>query len=237
MANTKLHCSVDYHRFNGANLDTKAHLVSTGIYGNAPIFASPPLIKTAFEALVADHHDKYEAYKNGGKAQKGPYAISRTALIKAMDDTGDFVDALPGVDNDMILLAGYTPTKTGETQTVPPPVPTGVLLSLGVTGEMFGECGSITGDVFYGCILIAGQPLPEGFAINNAGQVIIMNNNGGGAGAPGKPSGVMLVLDLNKTRKKHFTGLTKGVEYYVYFFAVNNAGVSQLSQVVVLMCG
>ena len=130
MSNSKPHCSVDYHNFNGDKLDTKAHLVSEGIYSNDPPFTAPPFTQVDFDALVADHHDKWEAYKNGGKAQKGPYNTARTALINAMDKTGDFVDERPGVDDDMILLSGFTPTKTGGTKTLPPNPPTGIVRSM-----------------------------------------------------------------------------------------------------------
>ena len=236
MGNNKPHCSVDYHNFNGADLDTKAHLVSEGIYSNDPPFTGPPFTQIAFNALVTDHHDKYEAYKNGGAAQKGAYTTARTALITAMDTTGEFVDKLPGVDNDMILLSGFTPTKTGQTKTLPPDPPTGITLTLGVTGEMFSICDAQPGEVFFGSILAA-NPLPDGFAISNAGQVIIPADKPDPNPDAKAEGSIMFILDLNKQRKKHYTGLTKGVDYYNYYFAVNSAGVSQLSGPVVLMCG
>jgi len=240
MSNSKPHCSVDYHNFNGDKMDTKAHLVAEGIYGNDPPFTAPPFTELAFTALIADHHTKWEAYKNGGQAQKGPYLTSRTALVNAMDKTGDFVDERPGVDDDMILLAGFTPTKTGGTKTLPPNPPTGIQLSLGISGEMFSDCDTVTGDAFYGSVLVAGKPLPDGFTINNAGQVIVLHTpepNPNPNPNPTPETGVALIADLNKQRKKHYTGLTKGVEYYCYYYAINSGGVSQLSGPVILMCG
>ena len=43
MPNSKAHCSVDYHEFNGSDLDIKAHLVAEGIYTNNPPFTVPPV--------------------------------------------------------------------------------------------------------------------------------------------------------------------------------------------------
>lgn len=237
MPNSKAHCSVDYHEFNGSDLDIKAHLVAEGIYTNNPPFTVPPVTQLAYDALVAAHHEKYEAYKNGGKAQKGAYLTARTSLITAMDTLGDYVDKLPGVDEDMILLAGFTPTKTGNSKAVAPPVPTGIELTFGVTGEVFAECAAIAGDIFYGCMMIASKPLPDGFAISNGGQIIIPNDEAASVASAMVSNGIAAIGDLNKKRKKHFTGLTKGVEYYFYFFAVNSAGVSQLSAVQHITCG
>src|SRR5688572_6126075 len=121
---TQLHCSVDYHEFNGADLETKGHAVSTGIYDHNPPFVAPPFTKAAFDAKVEAVHNTYEAYKNNlGPVTKGNYLIARANLIADMDTLGQFVDALPGVNEGMILLAGFTPTKTGETSAVIPDVP------------------------------------------------------------------------------------------------------------------
>ena len=237
MPNPKPHCSVDYHYFNGSDLDLKAHLIEDGLYKNDPPFTLPPVKAEDYKVLVEDHHTKYEAYKNGGKAQKGPYQTSRTALITAMDALGNYVDHLPEVDNDMILLAGFTPTQTGGSKTVAPPPPSGITLTLGISGEMFSICDALPGETFYGGILVAGKPLPENFAISKAGQVIIPATKPEGNAEAKAESSVALILDLTKQRKKHYTGLTKGVDYYAYYFAINSAGVSQISGPVILMCG
>ena len=241
MSSSKPHCGLFYHEFNGADLDTFAHLVAEGIYTNNPPFTAPPLTQLAFNALVDAFHEKYEAYKNGGKAQKGAYTIARTNLIKALDDTADYVDALPAVDDGMIQLAGYTPTKTGDTSAVPPPTPTDVKLSHGASGEIKAECGAITGSITYGCLIIAEKPLPDGFAITNAGQIIISENKPTPPIPPIPPQqndeGSLIILDLTKSRKKRFTGLVKGTEYFFYFYAINSAGVSQLSEMKSMVCG
>ncbi len=238
MADPKPHCSVDYHKFNGNDLDTKAHLVSEGIYTNNPPFTAPPMPQVDFEVLVTNHHDKYEDYKNGGKAQKGPYQTARTALITAMDTTGDYVDTLPGVDDDMILLAGFTPTKTGESSAVTPGVPDGIELTHGAaSGELFAECAAQTGVSYYGCILVAAQTLPGNVTLTASGQIIATGNPVPPPAMAAAAEQVQIViLDVTKGRKKHFTGLVKGVEYFIYFYAGNTAGVSQLSEVKSILC-
>ena len=64
--------------------------------------------------------NKYTAYKNGGKAQKGAYTTARTVLIAALDQNAEYIDGLAGLNTDMILLSGYTPTKTGDSKATTP---------------------------------------------------------------------------------------------------------------------
>ena len=90
------------------------------------------------------------------------------------------------------------------------------------------------GATFYGCILVAGQPLPDGVSLNGSGRLIARGGKAMNALAQHE---IFIIIDLNKSRKKHFTGLKKGVDYYFYFYAGNSAGVSQLSEKVELMCG
>ncbi len=231
------HCSLSYHESGPNELETFAHSISTGIYGNSGTFASPPVAtKTAFDAVVETYHEKYEAYKNGGKDQKGAYSTARTALIAQLDTTAVYVDELPGVNDDMIQLAGYVPTKKGESQAVTPAVPSVIKITRGVTTQLLPECAAVAGATFYGCICVAGQPLPAGLTMNANGQLVVAPDNSN-PNPPAPPKGVVLIIDVNKARKKKFIDLTKGVDYYFYFYAGNSAGVSALSEVQVLMCG
>jgi len=43
---------------------------------------------------------------------------------------------------------------------------------------------------------------------------------------------VKFILDFNKSRKKTFSGLQIGTTYYLYYWAMNAAGVSPMSDVV-----
>ena len=238
ISNQKSHCSLNYHHFKFPEIETFAHGVSTGIYSHKPPFDTPPLSKADFDNLVDAYHDTYEKYKNGGKSQKGDFIIAKTNLMAALDNTADYVDALSGVDDGMIILAGYTPTKTGDTKAVIPAVPTGVVITRGVTGELFAECKAETGAAFYGCIMVAGGPLPSGVAMNGAGQLIAVNQKDNSNLNPNAiQNAIVVAIDLTKSRKKQFNGLVKGVEYFFYFYAGNTAGISQLSEVQSLMCG
>jgi len=236
MPNFKPHCSVAYHDFNGYDLETFAHSVSTGIYGHAGSFASPPVVQATLDAAIVTLHNTYEAYKNGGKAQKGDYLTARTTLMGYLDTTGNYVDELPGVNDDLIILAGFTPTKTGESQPVVPVTPTGITITRGASGEITTDCKPSPGATYYGAIVSA-RPIPAGFGINGNGQVVVLNkNNPEPLMANSSEGGIAVIYDLNKSRKKHFTGLTIGQEYYVYYYAANSAGVSQLSDPVVFTC-
>ena len=238
MSNQTPHCSLNYHHFKFPEIETFAHGVSTGIYSHKPPFDSPPLSKADFDNLVDAYHKTYEAYKNGGKSQKGDFLIAKTNLFAALDTTANYVDNIANVDADMITLAGYTPTKTGDTKAVTPAVPTGVVITRGVTSELLAECGAVHGATFCGCIMVAGGPLPSGVAMNGAGQLIAVNQKDNSNLNPNaNQNAIVVAIDLTKSRKKQFNGLVKGVEYFFYFYAGNTAGISQLSEVQSLMCG
>jgi hypothetical protein len=136
MAGKKSRCSLSYHRFGFPELETFAHHVSVSTYSHNPPFTAPPLTQAAFDALITVYHDTYEAYKNGGANQKADFDVAYNNLITALDNLAQYVDGLPILDEDVIKLAGYTPTKTGETAAVIPPAPTGVKLAQAATGEI-----------------------------------------------------------------------------------------------------
>jgi hypothetical protein len=231
MPNPKPHCSVDYHEFNGADLETQGHKVSNGIYGNPGTFASPPMTKTVFDQLVEDVHTTYEAYIHGGADQKGAYMTARSALIAALDSMAKYVDGLTGVNEDMIVLAGFTPTKTGQTKAVVPVAPELDMNTIDTKtkGWLKFSCRHVTGAEFYGCIVLE-QPLSDNVSFI-FGQVSLSAPFGPGP----VPFNVRMVV--TKGRYKEVPGLTSGREYWVYFYAGNSAGVSPLSNGVSIICG
>lgn len=240
MSTSTPHCRVNYHGFNGTDLDTLAHLVAEGIYSTGSPFSTPPITKTVYEELVSVFHEKYEAYKNGGKAQKGPYETARENLIEALDTLVEYVDGLPGLTDAIIETAGFVPAKSGQSATVPPTTPTGVVMEQGASGEIITYSDAQPGDNSYGCFFTSYTPMPEGFGINNAGQIIIVNDKPVPAPPPGADPSAdgprTIIIDLNKSRKKRFSGLIKGVEYFACYWASNTAGVSQLSEVKSFIC-
>ena len=224
MSNPKPHCSASYHKLVGAELETFGHGVATGIYGNTTTFATPPITAANYTALLETYHDDSEAYKNGGKSQKGAYLTSKTNLMNALDTLADYVDELPGVDSDMITLAGYTPTKTGESQAVVPASPVVDSIEQGAAGVLTATCKTVAGAESYGCVVSAGAPLDLGALTFTDGRISLSNYTG------------TVSLIVTKGRKKTITNLNPKTEYWFYFFAANSAGVSPLGAGVSKVC-
>ena len=224
MATSAPHCKLNYHEFNGADLDTFAHLVADGFYANNPPFTAPPLTEVAFTALADTFHEKYEAYKNGGKAQKGYYTVARTNLITALDDIAHYVDGLAGVDDGMIQLAGYTPTKTGDTKAVVPAAPVIEKIIRVGKGTLNPVCKTSPGADSYGC-LILDKPTTDGLIFIDG--MLIVNDDFKGE----------FRHIVTKGRSKTFTNLKSGTEYWFFFYAINSAGVSGFSAGASEVCG
>ena len=224
MANSQPRCSVEYHNYNGTDLESQGHKTSNGVFGNNPPFTSPPTTKILFDPLVEDVHNTYEAFKEGGQAQKGAYLTARENLIAALDLLAKYVNELSGVNEAMIILAGFKPTKTGETQAVVPATPVIDKIERGSKGVLIPQCKPIKGASYYGCILLD-KPMDT--------KLIFLN--GMLAFDDGFDSN--FILNLTKGRKKIYSGLESGKEYWFYFYAGNSAGVSTLSEGESIVCG
>lgn len=222
--NTQPHCSLSYHKFYGSDLETFAHAVGTGIFTHSTPFATPPLTQGAYTTLVETYHDSTEAYKNGGKNQKGDYLTAKTNLMAGIDSLAEYVDELPGVNEDMITLAGFTPTKTGESQAVVPAAPVIDGIEQGVRGELIPNCQTVAGADYYGCV-VSEVPLEESIFSLTDGIALIT----------GQSSNPVRIV-ITKGRKKNVVNLTPRVEYWFYYFAGNSAGVSQLSNGLSRVC-
>lgn len=233
MSNLVSHCSLHYHEIAIDQLDAFAVLVKIGIFDNATTFATPPITKTAFEAIISTYVNKRGAYRTGGQLQKADFLTSKKDIIDALDGFAVYVDGVALGSESVILLGGFVPTKVGSTEGHIPDTPVRITLKRGATTELFAECEAIQGAMWYGCVIIAGQPLPSGLTLNAQGQLVFTaeaGGGGGGGGPAGPPFGTLAVgIDLTKARKKHFLGLAPHITYYVYFFASNATGVSRLS--------
>ena len=223
MSNTKPHCSLNYHEFGPTELETFGHGVGEGIYQHNPPFTAPPYTEIAAKALIDTYHNTYEDYKNGGKSQKGDYMAARAALILALDDTAKYVDGLTGLNDAMIVMAGYTPTKTGESKAVIPDAPVIEAIKRGAKGVLEPACKTVPGADYYGCILLD-KPWDNTLYFVD-GQLVLNGFTGA------------LRHIVTKGRKKTITNLQSKTEYFAYFYAGNSAGVSQLSAVVSEVCG
>jgi hypothetical protein len=222
MPNKTPHCAVSYHQYSGTQLDTFGHSVLDGIYNNSGTFASPPINKGDYQKVLDIYHDAYENYKNGGKSQKGAYTIARTNLTIALDSLGNYVETLPGVDEGIIQLSGFEPTKTGDTKAVPPTIPNIDKLTKQGNGTISAECFKVDGAEYYGCLVLS---LPLDTSIQMVDGMLRFD----------KVSSIVAHV-LTKSRKKTISALTPVATYWVYFYAANSAGVSGISKGMSILC-
>jgi len=220
----KVQCSLNYHKASAEHLPVFGLGVRQGIKNNPTVFdpaktPAPPVTDAQFETLISNDEETYAAYKKGGSAQKPAYLAARSALMAALDNTAVYVDTIANGDENIIILAGYKPTYTSKNKSTVPTAPQKVTAKQGLsTGEMITECETFGTGCHYGCIASEGQPLPSGTAITANGLLFL-------------PAGLTnrIVFNLTGERVKKFTGLTKKVDYYFYYFVINAAGVSPLS--------
>ena len=234
MANYKIRCRLNYHILKIDEIDLFSVIIRNGIYNNPLIFLTPPILQAAFQLLIDDFITKRAAYKAGGSAQKGPYNEAKIALMAALDSLSAYVDTVALGNANTITLAGFVPTKGSSTPINPPTQPQGATLSRGLPGELYADCTPSAGVDGWGGLLVANNPIPDGMGINELGQIVVLSDLPSmPISAPGPtPLSIQFIQDLNKARRKKFTGLSIGTTYYFYMWAMNAGGVSPLSVVV-----
>ena len=225
----KVRCRLSYHFYRNDNMEVFAIGIRDGVYDNVAVFMTPPLSVAQLQALIDAFLNTYSAYKNGGIAQKGPFNIAKEALMGAFDTLAAYVDGVALGDANIILLAGFVPTKGNISQSNPPGQPQLVTITREVPGTFVTECAVVEGADGYGGLLTA-ELLPAGTGINANGQIVDTDNGVAGPAAPATAGAVRFIADFNKGRKKTFSGLQIGATYYMYYWAVNAAGVSILSE-------
>lgn len=234
MANFKIRCKLTYHQMKIALFQLFIAAVRNGIYNNVIVFAAPPIMQAAFDALILDFNTKYDNYKNR-IGSKGDYLTAKSALMAALDTLADYVNGVALGNPDIIILAGYIPTK-GSSNNVPAPLQAqNVTITRGAPGTLITDCDPVANAESYGVILIAGDPLPPNVTMNGLGQLQMLDDNMPGTGGTATPAAGLLIkvlIDLNKNRKKTFINLEIGTTYYVYYWSMNAGGVSPLSEVV-----
>jgi hypothetical protein len=220
----KAKCSVNYyHQLPDEELDDFGTGVQQGLANNPTIFTTPPITPVALQALITDYEVKRNAYKRGGLDQKPAFELAKEALTAALDEVAAYVDGLANGSEAIIVASGNIPTKTTRQPVTVPDKPAIVKLSQGQAhGQLVAECKPVSKATYYGCILTEGTPLPDPDFAN--GQLAL-------------PANVPFIIgfDFNRDRKKTFNGLQPGNIYYFYFYAVNAAGVSALSDGVSIM--
>ena len=234
-------CSLSFHRSKIDVLDVFAVGVRDGIYTNATIFVTPPITEVDFQQAIDLYMNTRGAYKQGGKAQKGPFFAAKDALMATLDTTATYVDGIALGDANIITIAGYVPTKAVASATPAPSQLTKIELSRGISGQLLAECENQKMVDAYVCIMSVGEPLPDGAGITEGGQLTVGDAMVTPKPEEGEPEvkslgKVVAVFDFNKTRKKKYKGLTPGTTYWFYFFGINSAGVGDLSQGKSIVC-
>lgn len=233
-----INCSLAFHKLPNDEVKTFADGVVTGFYGNNPPFTVQPLTQLIFQALIDDYEDKLSDYDNGGDDQKGPFLLSKEALIDALDSIVTEVDKVADGNAVTIILAGFEPTKE-RGETVKPGQGT-VTVKRGIAGELIATCAQVDGAKHYGCIMTEAAPLPDWVIIDGNGRIVVERMPdpmpGPMPGPTPDPSPANAQLDFTDQRVKHFLNLKHDVTYYFYFYAVNAKGVGPLSEAVSMVC-
>lgn len=237
MSNSKSYCSRSFHESKAEELDPFALGVKAGYYGNNPPFTDVTITEVAFGLLITTYVNKRGDYVNGGETQKGPFLLAKAALMEGLDSLADKTDLVAAGNPDIVTLAGYTPTKVGNSDSNKPGQCV-VSVKRGIAGELVATCEILPGAKYYGCIMVAGAPLPPWFTITDGGKVMIDLSFLPPPAALGAEEPVVkgVQCDLTSQRVKHFTGLKHDEVYYFYFYAVNAAGVGALSEGVSMVC-
>lgn len=227
---SQIRARLNYHEIKLKSLEDFALLVLAGIYNNVAIFMTPTITQPEFLAIVNDYVSKLALYK-ARSLSKAEFDLSKEALLNALDTLRVYVDSVALGDATIISLAGYEPTKGSASSSTPPGQPTGVTFAKGITGEFVTECEIIPGAVSYNAALVANEPIPDNVFMNGLGQLVATDEAGGSgtAGTTAALANIRFILDFNKSRIKKFSNLQMGTTYYLYYWAMNSAGVSPMS--------
>lgn len=235
MSQLKVRSSFAYHSIKPDLLTTFALGIRDGIFNNPTIYNTPPMTIIVYQVLIDNYTNARAAYKQGGLAQKGDYELAKQALMAALDQLAVYVNGIASGNPALITEAGFVPTKGNKTQVVAPLQPLLPTLTRGLPGELYADCAPADGVDGWGGLLVANNPIPEGMGINELGQIVAFSNVSTAGHTPGPtpgPGSIQFIQDLNKARRKKFTGLAIGTTYYFYMWAMNAGGVSPLSVVV-----
>jgi hypothetical protein len=140
------------------------------------------------------------------------------------------------MDDAAAEQCGLRPRDSTQTPSTKPTRPV-VKVKRGETTELISSCAGIAGVKSYGCLVTEGAPLPDIITINADGRVVVMDLGNDGPEPPAEePKITGVIIDLTSQRIKKFTGLRPGKNYFFYYYAVNAAGVSLLSEPVSMVC-
>lgn len=220
-------CSREYHKGTIIEVQDLITEVSTGILAYPLKFTAAPFTKLESDAVVSEFISCKNAFHNGGKAQEPAWNKAFADGIQFLDKTADYVDGVAKGDADIITLSGHKPIHVNGR--VPAQIPGEVLVITHIKdssrGQIIVESEKMGDNVHYGCIMVQGMPLPAGFSIDDKGLMIF------------PPCTAKIYHSVSNQKKKNFTNLVTGVDYYIYFYVVNAAGAGPISTALVINCG
>lgn len=219
----KVKVSVNYYHKKALDkIAVFAAGVKHGIFSHSNIFSSPPLSEEEVKSIIKNYNEAYSRYK-GRRMSKAEFRSNYNALISMLDRLAVYVNDTVKGDSNHIGLSGFKPTELSNSSWLPPWQPQ-VKVSRSIElGEVYAESNKLVNAIYYGCIVFKNIP-PENIIIKPGGKLEFSNREN------------FVCIDLTKSRKKEFRGLTSEVRYYFYFYAANANGVSALSDVKSIKC-
>jgi len=179
------------------------------------------IAKNRKNSTTAQRKDRDIARKNYEKVLR-PFIQKWIYLNEEMDEAD-------------VKKCGLNPRDTIATRVPVPEAPHIVTVARGQTGELLPTCAAVENATYYGCLLVAKNPLPAWLRFEN-GQLRALEPDPALLNAGVNFMAVQYLHDMTRGRKKKVGGLQEGVVYYVYFYAGNASGLSPLSEPVSLKC-
>jgi len=222
----------NFHRMTGIALSKFGTGVNEGVANNPTEFdpakvPAPPMTHALMLGYITGYEAAYDAFDKGGIAQKPEYITATEILMASVDKFADYVDVVAGGDPKIIVKGGFNPVhaQPPEHAVTPGQAKEVTVVNNDVSGVLDTECESFGIGYHYICFAVEGGVFPANMQTDAGGMFII----------PATFTNKVIV-NLTNGRKKTFTGLTKGIEYYFYYVVINTAGVGPLSVVVSKMC-
>lgn len=211
-------CRLEFHRYKISDLDTFTNEVKNGIFKNQNVFPTPPVSSEELNTIQENFSEAAAEYTQYGMVKKVAFQEARETLINALDQLAAYVDKTAAGNISTITLSGFVPTSDILQPAEPLDIISGFDLTVSkVSGQIIVDIPAYSGQksVTYSCICVEGAPLKNPELVN--GQLLLHADD---------PT---IRQDCNKSRRKVFSGLKPGVQYYFYAFATNSVGVSPLS--------
>ena len=217
------------------DFDTLQGILVTAVTNNAVAWKIPPseiLKVTAKQAVWTPAWAKAKDKLNSTPAEKEAKTLARTEYEKVLRPFIQvWIYRNPDMDAAAVQNCGLKPRDTVHTAAQKPAQPVGHA-KRGAPLEIDAECDALDNAEYYGCLMMESGPLPDNVTITAEGKLVVGADKPSAAG----PSPTGLQADFTKQRKKKFTALKHDVNYWFYFYAVNAAGVSPLSEGVTIQC-